>query len=231
MNQSRQTERDDASRYGASRPMSDSSSGSTASGSASGDPAGRGQDAFGQAQVQAEKMVNTARERATSQLSSQKERAAGGLEALASALQDTGRQMRSQDDAVMADYIETAANQVDHLAVLLKNQDVDQLIAATERFARRQPALFLAAAFAVGFAGTRFLKSSSSGKWVGGNGYGSSRDQTDWQRVGSPGSAENVASGQITGATDRVGLAGSSSSGARGDWEMRTSATPGLGGR
>jgi hypothetical protein len=44
---------------------------------------------------------------------------------------------------------------------MLNEQDIGQLIGTVQQFARRQPMLFLAAAFAVGFVGTRFLKSAS----------------------------------------------------------------------
>lgn len=115
-----------------------------------------------QAQEQVDKLVGMARGQATTQLATQKERAAGTLGSLATALREASRQMRQQDDTVTAGYVDTAAGQVDRLAGILADQDVDELLEATGQFARRQPALFLAAAFALGFAGARFLKSSSS---------------------------------------------------------------------
>ncbi|MBA3451163.1 MAG: hypothetical protein H0T18_08120 [Chloroflexia bacterium] len=118
-------------------------------------------EAVSQAQDQAVKLVSMAREQATSQVTTQKERAAGMLGALGTALQDTGRQVREQDDTAMADYIDMAAEQVEQLASMLKEQDISQLIDTAQQFARRQPMMFVAAAIAVGFIGTRFMKSTS----------------------------------------------------------------------
>jgi hypothetical protein len=121
----------------------------------------QGQEAVSQAQDQAVKLVGMAREQATTQVTTQKERAAGVLGALGTALQDTSRQVRAQDEAAIADYIDTAAEQVEQLSTMLREQDIGQLIDSAQQFARRQPMLFVAAAIAVGFVATRFLKSSS----------------------------------------------------------------------
>lgn len=91
----------------------------------------------------------------------QKERAAGVLGAVGTALHDTSGQVRKQDETDVADVIDMAAEQVDNVAAILKEQDLGQLIETTRQFARKQPLLFLAAAVAVGIVGTRFLKSSS----------------------------------------------------------------------
>lgn len=115
-----------------------------------------------QAQEQVDKLVGMARGQATTQLASQKAKAADTLGSLATALHQASSQMRQQDDTVTAGYIDTAAGQIDRLAGILADQDIDELLEATGQFARRQPALFLAAAFALGFAGARFLKSSST---------------------------------------------------------------------
>jgi hypothetical protein len=112
------------------------------------------------AQEQAGKLVDIAREQATTQLATQKTRAASSLGSLAMVLHDASRQLRDQDDATLVTYVETTAGQLDRLANMLNEQDVEQLLQTTEQFARRQPALFLASAFALGFVGARFLKSS-----------------------------------------------------------------------
>jgi hypothetical protein len=114
-----------------------------------------------QVQEQAGQMLQSAREQATSQLSSQRQRAVGSLGTLASVLHDAGTQARQQDEATIARYVDLVADQVDSFAKALEDQDFNQLLTSTGQFARRQPALFLAAAFAVGFAGARLLKSTS----------------------------------------------------------------------
>jgi hypothetical protein len=156
----------------------------------SGDLKAQSQEVVGQAQEQAQNLVNTAREQATSQLTTQKERAADSLTTIVTVLQAASQEMRKQDGGPIADYIDTAAGQVDQIATALRDKDISQLLKTTEQFARRQPALFLAAAFALGFAGTRFLKSSSgaSGRMSEGNGYRQSQGRSDWQSSGSYGS-------------------------------------------
>jgi len=99
----------------------------------------------------------------------------------------------------------------------LNDQDISQLLKTTEQFARRQPALFLAATFALGFAGTRFLKSSSpsASRMSQGDGYWQSQDRSDWQSSGSYGSSSGFGSGGAYGSSgsfDSSGGYGSSGS-------------------
>jgi hypothetical protein len=134
---------------------------------------------------------------------------------------------------MMAGYIDSAASQVDRLADVLKQQDLGQIIDSTGRFARRQPAVFLAAAIAVGFVGARFLRSSpqSSGQSTGYSGYGMSRDQSGGYGggYGSGYAGSNMERGLDYGsslsANDPAGFdtaaSGASSQGT--DWQARSS--------
>ncbi len=139
----------------------DASSQTGSSGESMAELSRQGQETVSQAQDQAVKLVGMAREQATMQVATQKERAAGIVGALGTALHDASRQVREQEDAPIADYIDMAADQVEQLSRMLNEQDIGQLIDTAQQFARRQPMLFLAAAIAVGFVGTRFLKSAS----------------------------------------------------------------------
>jgi len=140
----------------------------------------QGQEAVSEAQDQAVKLVSKAREQATTQVTTQKERAAVLLGALGTALQDTSRQVREQDEAAIADSIDMAAKQLDHLATMLQEQDIGQLIDSAQQFARRQPMLFAAAAIAAGFVGARFLKSSGASS----SGNGEPRSDSSWSSSG-----------------------------------------------
>jgi len=184
------------------------SNGETASGG--GDLTAQGQEVIGQAQAQAQNLVNTAREQATTQLTTQKARAADSLTTIATALQVAGRELREQNGGPIADYIDTAAIQVDQFANALRDQDIYELLKTTEQFARRQPALFVAATFALGFAGTRFLKSSSpsSGSMSQGNGYWQSQSRSDWQSGGSYGAGSSYGSGSSYGTSGSYGDGG-----------------------
>jgi hypothetical protein len=197
------------------------SSGAGASGGAS--MSGQGTELIGQAQDQAMKLVDTARQQATSQISTQQQRLAGTLNTVATALHDASREMRNQDEGPIAEYVDTAASQVEHFANMLREQDLEQLMATTAQFARRQPALFLGAAFALGFAATRFIKSSAPS----GSGQMSSRDAGLWYErpdgygmssyssgYGSGGAVSDLGYSGTTGSTGQMG--GSSSTGSGG---------------
>lgn len=94
-------------------------------------------------------------------MATQKRQAASSLGLLADALHDAGNQVRDQDNAMLANYVDSAADQIDRLSETLREQNVLQLIDSVGRFGRREPALFLAGAFALGFIGTRFLRSGA----------------------------------------------------------------------
>jgi len=113
----------------------------------------QGQQAAGQA-------VDKAKDTVKSQLSNQKEKAVSTLGSFTDALMHTGDQLRQSGQGVFGGYAETLADKVDHVAVYLRDNDIDDLTAQVEDFARRQPALFIGGAFVVGVALARFLKSS-----------------------------------------------------------------------
>jgi hypothetical protein len=192
---------------------------------------GQGTEIIGQAQDQAMKLVDTARQQATSQISMQQQRLAGTLNTVATALHDASREMRNQDEGPIADYVDTAASQVEHLATTLREQDLEQLMTTTAQFARRQPALFLGAAFALGFAATRFIKSSTpsssrqmssgdSGLWYERpDGYGTSSYDSGYgyggavSDLGYSGSAGHMGGSSSTGASSGMGSSGTMGSG------------------
>jgi hypothetical protein len=166
------------------------------------------------------KLVDTARQQATSQIGMQQQRVAGTLNTVATALHDASREMRKQDEGPIADYVDTAASQVEHVANMLREQDLEQLMNTTAQFARRQPALFLGAAFALGFAATRFIKSStpSGGQMRSGDqglwyerpdGYGSSSYSSGY---GYGGAVSDLGYGGSTGSTGQMGVASSTGS-------------------
>jgi hypothetical protein len=107
-------------------------------------------------------LVGRVRERATAQLSNQKDKATDSLGSVARAVRQSTEQLRNQQQDTLAGYVEQAADQIDRLSQRLRDKDVGELLDDAQRFARRQPALFIGSAFAVGLIGARFLKSSSS---------------------------------------------------------------------
>jgi len=106
-------------------------------------------------------IMGRVRERATAQLSTQKDRATDGLGSVAQAVRQSTQHLRDGKHETIAQYVERAADQIDRFSNELKNRDVNQLVNDVQRFARRQPALFVGSAFAIGVVGARFLKSSA----------------------------------------------------------------------
>ncbi len=99
-----------------------------------------------------------AADRVEEQIESRKHRASEQLGGVAKALRSAGQQMPADNE--MATYITKAATQVDHLASFLDNKDLTELVDNASDLARRQPAMFVGGAFALGVLGGRFLRSS-----------------------------------------------------------------------
>jgi hypothetical protein len=106
-------------------------------------------------------IVGKVREQATAQLSSQKDKATDGLGSVAQAVRQTTQHLRENQHETVAHYAEQAADQIERFSQGLRNKDVGELMNDAQRLARRQPALFVGGAFALGLLGARFLKSSS----------------------------------------------------------------------
>ena len=109
-------------------------------------------------------IVAQVKERATAQLSTQKDRATDGLGSFAQAVRQTTGKLREEQQDTVAQYVEKAADQIERLSNSLRDKDVSELLQDAQRFARRQPALFIGGSFAVGLLAARFLKSSSDAR-------------------------------------------------------------------
>lgn len=141
----------------------ESGSGPRADGNASQPPA----PVLQQASQKASEIADQARTQVISKLDDQKEAAAGSLGSVAQALRQTGQQFRDQDQQPFGQVAESAADMVDRFSGFLSERDIHQLIGEAESFARRQPALFIGGAFALGLLAARFLKSSGDGSSSG----------------------------------------------------------------
>ncbi|MEJ7847549.1 MAG: hypothetical protein WKF92_05625 [Pyrinomonadaceae bacterium] len=115
----------------------------------------------------ADKAIGTAKEKASSVVDEQKTNLAAGLGSIAGELRRTGENLRSSGDknqfaGLGANYGEKIADKVDGLSKYLENADLRDLAGDLEKYARRNPAVFIGGAFLLGLAATRFIKSSSS---------------------------------------------------------------------
>ena len=120
-------------------------------------------------------LVDRVRERAGAQLATQKDMATDGIGTIARAVRRTTQELREQQHDTIADYVDRAADQLERLSSGLKNKDIGELFRDAQSLARRQPAMFVGSAFAIGLLGARFLKSSSPDR---------GDQQRAWQGVG-----------------------------------------------
>ena len=105
-------------------------------------------------------MVDRMKDRAAAQINSQKDRATDGLGTVAQAVRQSTQQLRDQHHETVASYVEQAADQIERLSQRLRQKDIGSLLDDAQQLARRQPALFIGSAFALGVICARFLKSS-----------------------------------------------------------------------
>jgi hypothetical protein len=106
-------------------------------------------------------VMEQARQQAKVRVSGQKDRVAETLNSVAHAVRDTGTQLRTQDQAGIAEYADKAADQIERFSGYFSENDVESMVHQAEAFARRQPLLFVGGTFLLGFFGARFLKSSA----------------------------------------------------------------------
>lgn len=117
----------------------------------------------------AKETIGQVADTAKQQADSQRERLAGGLNQFAESLRQTGQTMQERDQPLVGDYAHKAASQVERAAGYMSEHTVDQIIGDVQDFARREPALVLGGAFALGFLAARFLKAGggSGGRQAG----------------------------------------------------------------
>jgi hypothetical protein len=116
------------------------------------------------------------KERAAAQLDSQKVKARQSMGGVAQFVRQATEQLDQQGHQGFADYGRKAADRIEQFAARLEQKDLDEVLHDVERFARRQPAIFIGAAFGVGVIAGRFLRSSSPSRAHGDSGtssYGS----------------------------------------------------------
>jgi len=115
-----------------------------------------------QVQQTASDLKDQVTEQATGKIEEQKTAASGSLNTVAHAVRQTADQLEENDQEAIARYVHRAASQVENIADYIGRRDLRGLAQDAEQFARREPALFLGGAFALGLFAARFLKSSGS---------------------------------------------------------------------
>jgi hypothetical protein len=109
-----------------------------------------------EAQGLGDRAIGTAMELAEQQKAAGAERVEHVAEALRSSAEELGA-----SEQQLAEWVGTAAGQLEGLARTLREKDLSALMAEMEDFGRRQPAVFMGAAVALGFGIARFAKAGS----------------------------------------------------------------------
>jgi hypothetical protein len=113
------------------------------------------------AKQQASSAVGDATESVKSTLTQQKDTYAGSMQNFASALRKAARESGGEGQGVggMANW---AADGLERASSTLRSKDLNGMMREVESFARQQPVAFFAAAAALGFLATRFIKAGSA---------------------------------------------------------------------
>ena len=113
-------------------------------------------------------LTDQAKDAATERLQDGKEQAAGALSNVAEVLHGAGDSLREHDQDAFARSADVAAEQVEQFTEAIRGRSDGELLDEAERFARREPGLFLGGAFLLGIFGSRVLKSGMGGAPAGG---------------------------------------------------------------
>ncbi len=141
----------------------------------------------------AERLKHKAAETAEQQAQQGKQQVKRTAEATSSAFQKAADELRQDDDAPdwLANAVSSAAKQVSSLADDLNDTSPREMMRATSRFARENPASFLTASAALGFAAARVFR---AGYEYDNNGAGGSSDRGT-SSTGGYGSSTGYGSG------------------------------------
>lgn len=105
-------------------------------------------------------LVDTARGAAWSQLDTRKQTGGATIQHMAHALRQTSQNLREQEQPLVAQVADRTAEQIERAGSYITSRDASEIVTDLERAARRQPLLLLAGGVAVGFALSRFMKTT-----------------------------------------------------------------------
>lgn len=105
------------------------------------------------------------KDKAASVIGEQKTNLATGINTVADSIRQIGENLRTGDEnnqiaSLVGKYGDNLAGRVEKLSSYIDDKELSELVRDVETFARRNPALFVGGAFALGVVAARFLKSS-----------------------------------------------------------------------
>jgi hypothetical protein len=136
------------------------------SGSSTGAATATARSLVDQAKETAGQAYEAVTEKAATKLDEQKSTLSGGLSTVADSVRQVSENLgSSRTDSGLAEaaakYTNTAAQKLEDVAGYFEARNVREMARDLEGFARRNPAVFLGAAFGLGFLAARFLKSTT----------------------------------------------------------------------
>jgi hypothetical protein len=99
-------------------------------------------------------------QKVSSRVDEQKNRAADGLGGLADVFRNASNELRTENETV-AQYVEMASDQLRRFANNIRERGIADMMDDVNRFAKRNPAVFISGAFLLGIGLARFLKASA----------------------------------------------------------------------
>ena len=110
--------------------------------------------------ITASGVLGGVKERVTTRVDEQKNRAADGLGGIADVFRNASNELRNENET-LASYVDMASDQMKRFADQIRQKGVADMLDDVHAFARRRPALFIGGAFLVGLGIARFLKASA----------------------------------------------------------------------
>ena len=141
-------------------------SGRTEATSGTGAAAATARSFYDQAKETAGEAYDVVTDKAATKLEEQKSTLTDGLSTVADTIRQAGDalgnpQNKSGLTDTAAKYTDTAAEKIEQAAKYFEQRDVKQMVRDVEGYARRNPAVFIGAAFAVGVLLARFMKAGT----------------------------------------------------------------------
>ena len=127
--------------------------------------------------------IDQVKDKASSVLGEQKSTLASGVASVADSIRHVGENLGKSNEnnqiaSLAGKYGDSLAGQIEKFSSYIEDKEFKELMRDVEQFARRNPALFVGGAFALGLLAARFFKSSnrnqSSGRRVQNNRGGNS---------------------------------------------------------
>ena len=110
--------------------------------------------------ITASGVLGGVKQRVTTRVDEQKNRAADGLGGIADVFRTASNELRNENET-LASYVDMASDQMKRFADQIRQKGVADMLDDVHAFARRRPALFIGGAFLIGLGIARFLKASA----------------------------------------------------------------------